>query len=616
MKVRSLILSGWALACVLMPLLANSAPVDRPLLSTLSQAPQWLTLLGYSDRQSSDVLQDEFFLAESGRYDPAAELQAALTAFERESEVLTGDALCRFPARFLWLQKQGVISGNPDLRALCPEYAEYLQDQHAESVSIVFASGYLGNPASYYGHLLVRVNSALGKKPLEDMAANYGAAIPPGDNLLVYITKGIFGGYESRFMFKKYYYFLHTYSDDENRDFWEYTLNLSPEETSLVLAHLWELREFTHNYFFLDKNCASRVAELLDLVTDERLSRDDVLWEIPQSVLQRMTDARVGGQPLIRTVQYQPSRQHQFQSRYFSLPSESRKYVNRMVEDPSEMHSDAFQGQDDSLKTGVVDTLLDYYRYSLPPESLGTSPEYRTALAERYRLPVAAAGYKEIKPQPPEQGRKPSYISAGLSHDQRNDTGLMLRLRPAYYDELDSSAGHIAGGALSMADVQIQVNKQGLVLDDLTLVDIRRPQSRNTELPGDEDFAWSLHAGFTRPVGDCDACLSSDFSVARGVSRWWLDERLVMTASIKGGYYDTELHWAGIFAGPELSARLIASPSWSVSSEILQRYFVDGRSRISGRATLRWATRDNQDLRLQISHDRESAFELSVGQYF
>jgi len=70
---------------------------------------------------------------------------------------------------------------------------------NVSSVSLVYATGYLGNPASYYGHVLLKINSdGDTQTALEDQAINFGAIIPDNEGMVSYILKGLMGGYESR----------------------------------------------------------------------------------------------------------------------------------------------------------------------------------------------------------------------------------------------------------------------------------------------------------------------------------------------------------------------------------------------------------------------------------
>ena len=135
----------------------------------------------------------------------------------------------------------------------CPAYRAYAVNGEIESVSLVYATGYLSNPASFYGHILLKFNTRGGvlANELLDQSVNYGAAVPRGENPVVYILKGLFGGYDATFSNQQFFRFNHAYAENELRDLWEYVLRLHPDEIDQLVAHSWELLGRNFDYYFL-----------------------------------------------------------------------------------------------------------------------------------------------------------------------------------------------------------------------------------------------------------------------------------------------------------------------------------------------------------------------------
>ena len=70
----------------------------------LAEHPTWLKLLHYNqESRRSEILDKDFFISEEGSINPNKELESTLLSFLLPAE---NDARCRFPARFLWLDKQ------------------------------------------------------------------------------------------------------------------------------------------------------------------------------------------------------------------------------------------------------------------------------------------------------------------------------------------------------------------------------------------------------------------------------------------------------------------------------------------------------------------------------
>jgi len=59
------------------------------------------------------------------------------------------------------------------------------------------------------------------------------------------------------------------YGDFENRDIWEYRLQLTAAQTERLLMHVWELKESYFDYFFFTENCAYQLLPLLEVANPE-----------------------------------------------------------------------------------------------------------------------------------------------------------------------------------------------------------------------------------------------------------------------------------------------------------------------------------------------------------
>lgn len=84
----------------------------------------------------------------------------------------------------------------------------------------MFASGYLGNPASFFGHLMLHLERpAQGQgqgetlSRLLDTSLNFGADVPSDEGLVAYMAKGLVGGYEAQYSRASFYRNTTLYSE-------------------------------------------------------------------------------------------------------------------------------------------------------------------------------------------------------------------------------------------------------------------------------------------------------------------------------------------------------------------------------------------------------------------
>ena len=270
--------------------------------SSLAIDRTWQVLLHYrsnllSSGVTSEVDGTEFFLAENGKNNPQAELDATLKSYFSPDKIgkekLT--AQCAFPARYLWLDSR--LNFNPKLMPVqrCNSLELWREGVDPGSVSLIFASYFLNNPASMFGHTLLRFNRKENENTsLLDFAINYAAVSEAEDNPFAYAWKGLTGGYEGRFSITPYYDMVKQYNDIDNRDLWEYRLNLSPAQVDMMLLHFWEIAKTNFDYFFFRENCSYHLLSMLEVADPELHLRDNFwAWTLPTETIKQVASIGV-----------------------------------------------------------------------------------------------------------------------------------------------------------------------------------------------------------------------------------------------------------------------------------------------------------------------------------
>lgn len=267
--------------CVFTP-----ACLPAPPAATFAAVPAtaWLHLLHYRPRGSghhrSDVPDAHFFVSATGRDDPQAELQASLDRLHGPPADARRFA-CAFPARTRWLEAQSGLTATPGSRD-CPELARWKTEIGARGVTLLFASAYMGSPSSMFGHTLLRFDSD--RPALLSYAVNFAARVPAEDSLS-YPFKGLTGRYTGQFSVLPYYQKLREYQHLEQRAMWEYRLPLTAAQTETLVDHIWELKDVSFPYYFLDENCGSRLLDVLGVIEPyARLAHAPGHIVVPQDV--------------------------------------------------------------------------------------------------------------------------------------------------------------------------------------------------------------------------------------------------------------------------------------------------------------------------------------------
>lgn len=495
----------------------------------LASRREWRTLLHYrpvvhGEGVISDADDPRFFLAPTGPTDPRAELAATLRAFFTEASV-GGDpqpAQCAFIARYRWLKAELDFDDRRLPPQPCERFQQWFRELNAAAATLIFASAYLNNPASLFGHTLLRLDrrGQTEQTRLLAYAINYAAAADADSNPLMYAIDGVAGGFKGKFDVQPYYKLVRTYSDLESRDLWEYRLNLSESQLRRLLEHVWELRGIEFDYYFFKENCAWQLLTLLE-ATDPALHLSDAFtgWTLPADTIRRLVQ-----QPgLVGEAVARPARGTVIQRRYQALTSSEQRLARRLWQDPRIAAAPEFTRLAPERQALLLELALDQrqsQRADQPAQGDQPPPDpgAHRLLTARQALPVAAAPVI-IKPfaTRPETGHASRRLGVGLG--QRDGAAFVeLNARASYHDLLEADAGYTPDAQIELLSLAVRhyPERGGLALDRLTVLDITslRPFNPLTPRP-----AWRIHAGWTTlPRADCLDCRAFRLSGGLGLA--------------------------------------------------------------------------------------------------
>lgn len=497
----------------------------------LAQDRTWRRLLHFeSGKQTSSVVANSFFLSPEGRVDPQAELTATLSAYFQPGVVDDSHPRCRFPARYYWLSHQFELP-NYQLRDQCANLEEWELFEKTHSVSVLMVSGYLGNPASTFGHSLLKLNTS--RSPdlpsLSDPTVNFGAMVSPQENPILYILRGLTGGYEAGFSDKYYYAQDLVYSRTEFRDMWEFRLGLTEYERLLLGLHVWEIVGQTYKYYFFGRNCGYRLAELLDLVIKEELLDRLGWWYAPVDLFHRLDEINASriraGQPqLITSVSYIPSARRKLFHELSDLGDTEIRILNQLLDEGSASIDRRLNRLAMDRQVEVLNGLLAYHHYRNTAEGPDLSAARRAdqdqILLARLRRPARPVT-PPIVPDlaPPTLGFRP--MATGLSAGLEPGKDLFALLAWSPYKQ--ESVGHnsMEGGELVVADIEIGLGgrSRSVFLSRLDLVRLLSLSTMPMRLIEDRGLSWRLRIGVDGELENSGAVYDGVFSL--GVGRAW-----------------------------------------------------------------------------------------------
>ncbi len=516
------------------------------------------------------------------------------------------------------------MGGIPGLteRMKCPAFDGWTRSGSVSSLSIVFATGYLGNPASYYGHTLLKFNFGgdEGQTRLMDVSVNFGAILTKQDGPVTYIVKSLTRGYDAGFSHIHFYFHNHNYGDNELRDLWEYRLDLPHEAVNLIVAHAWEVLGKRYTYDFLKKNCAYRMAEIIEIVDGLKIIQKRSAWIIPQALIEELAVAEYRGRKLLSDVTYLPSRQSRFYARYLNLSAQETDSFRNLVNRREFFDGRQFQALQTSSRQLVLDAILDYYQFVANPLEMApaeTKEEYRKALSARYQEPPGSPELKPRQPRSPHLARPLGWSQVSWRHNTDTGNALSIRLRPAYYDVLDADSGHVRNASLVMGDLQLGLYKNRVRIDKFDLFGVDSANPGLTGLPGDKGTTWKIHVGAEQARLACQDCLVARVQGDYGYGRQW--PRGLFGAVYVGSALQNPQAGQGVgYARTSMSFILHQSDQLGMKLGYEQRFPMAGKIGNYGVTSteMRWAIAPDSDLRLSYEHDRAQQISVGLGIYW
>ena len=468
----------------------------------LAQRPEWRKLVHYEpDLIGPGVhgLLDNrsFYNSPEGKTRPQAELEATLAAFfsDLEETAEQQNPQCAFIARRAWLDQELKF----DRRRLplrdCPRFREWQAALNADHLTLVFASAYLNNPSSMYGHTLLRIDARDQDERTRLLAyAVNSAATTDEKNGLTFAIQGLIGGYPGTFSILPYYLKVREYSDLENRDLWEYELALAPEELERVVLHLWELLPAYYQYFFFDENCSYHLLGLLQVArADLELTAPFRWWALPVDTV-RVVAAQPG---LVARRVYRPANATIIVERLEHLSKEERSIAKNLSlgREPS---GEVLRGRPAERAAAVLETSYDYVNYRRAGGKQDLADPARLArelLVSRSRVDAPSQAPAMDPGTPPEQSHRTSRVSFGVG--KRDGQAFQeVTLRPTYHDVVDDDAGYVRGAQIEFFDTAFRHYN-----DAATRVERFVPVDILSLAPRDEFFqprSWRVAGGWRR----------------------------------------------------------------------------------------------------------------------
>ena len=624
------------LLCIPLGLKAQEIPssylqelIQEALTAKLHQDRYWLLLLHYRKNffggYTSEVDDPGFFLSPKGKTDPAEELKATLTYFF--SDALVGrsqqPAQCAFVARYHWLKQKLNFHELQLIPQTCERFNSWIEELNPASISFIFPSAYMDNPASMFGHSFLRVDQK-GQTTETNILAytiNYAAEVPPNAGI-EFAYKGIFGGYKGFFSTIPYYMKVKEYRDIENRDIWEYRLNFTQEQNHRLLMHAWELGNAYFDYYFFKENCAYHILSLLE-VADPNLHLTDKFHfsTIPADTIRLLF--RYKG--LIKEISYRPARSTLLKRKRGTLKEHEISLLSKLVNDSHQTDQIEFLQLPQKRQTFLLDLASDFLRYKGATDK-DKAEEYRSKnqsiLVARSHIKIPSAPF-HVEPfsVSPEIGHETLRVGEGFGW-RNNEIFEEISVRAAYHDLLDPDAGYTQDAQIELGNLRLRHyhGRNQFRVEGFTFANVL------TLAPIDSLFvspSWKINVGMdTVKTSSCELCSNGYVNGgAGGAFETRIFQREVFflfgefDANVSGAYDENHRVGGGVSGG--VMATVTPNWKWLISAGYIGYLLGDRSDDIPLSVSQRWTFAKNLAFRTTFTHhDRDNEVLAVLHGYF
>ena len=434
--------------------------------NNFAYSDKWLKMVHYQKKMfggyEATIGSDSFYLSLCGKTNPQKELDATIALFQSNDD----KTKCLFPARYKLLKDNGLIDYD---FPKCAEFEQFKQDLQPSGITLLFTDAYMNNSSSLFGHTLLRIDTKRKGTQLLAHGVNYGAYTHGYEGSFLYAIYGLIGAYPGGFTTKPYYDIINTYNNLENRDIWEYNLNLNQEELDLFVAHIWEVGQTLTPYYFFTLNCSYMLMEVFDAVRPSlNLAQDFKVQTIPLDTI-KAVNSRKG---FVKFVHYRPSRERKIRHRIKQMNKNQYKVFIETIKNEN-IDLSSLKAEE---RTDVLETAYQYVQYQYVAKDLELK-EYRKksfAILRQRNLEKTGQKFNELK-----EGVNPilSHDSAMISFGvgaKNGDVFKQISIRPAYHSLTDNTKGYLQGAEINFLETSLRHydNTNKYVLNEFNILEL------------------------------------------------------------------------------------------------------------------------------------------------
>jgi hypothetical protein len=486
----------------------------------LSNKISWHGILDFNEGSLESKNQLEY-LSDIQNFNPKKELRLSI---DKYLEFLKGknEFFCKYPSRAIFISEN--IQEIPEIDlSNCVEYNAWKENGSIKSISFMYVTGYLKNPASFFGHTLLKFNrdSQINGQSLLERSLNYGAETND-DAALPYVIKGLIGKYKASLQDETFFRLSAQYQEFQMRDIYEYKLNLSSYQKNIILAYTYEMKAKSYNYYFLGDNCAYRINRILGVALEgEPMPKTP--WKAPIDLLIKIQDSE-----LVSEIIYHPSQTTRAISSIEKLDKAEKDTLYKIFNNNIAKINNIDDLDSLDLRLAAID-YLNYKKLKAFKSDNENELEQIDSIRKNILLKIDSDNKNQqrvIKPKAyPHEISRPTLIRYKLHKNDGGKNAHTFMLRGANFEILDQDKSKMGNSEFIFLSPQISFYEDNLFIDEITLFKVTSLNDFKTLLPNELNYSWGIDVSRRNISSICYPCNVSSVSGIIGKS-FYINENL------------------------------------------------------------------------------------------
>lgn len=515
-KKTQLILGFFLLIAPLSLLSYDANDSTEDIIQNLGSSYSWYGILDYKESHL-EVLDKKQYLSSIDNFSPDEELRFTLDEYKKYLEG-SSDFFCRHPSRAFFITHH--IKSLPKFNYQnCKEYLRWVEDGDITSISFMYVTGYLQNPASFFGHTLLKFNRGNINQSLLDRSLNYGAETN-NDAALPYVVKGLIGKYKAALQEESFFRLSAEYQEFQMRDIYEYKLSFTDYQKNIILSYTYEMQFRKYDYYFLSDNCAYRINRILGNALGEEVM-PKTPWKAPIDLLIKIYDSG-----LVTDIIYHPSQTTKMISGIESLSSEDKILFYSTFNNKLSKYQNFEKLESTSVKLAAIE-YLNYKKLKAYKKNDEVILEDIDRARKNILLsinPEKTFKKNEISMAAfPHEINRPTRVSYNNLHIEGMKVAHSFKLRGANFELLDKDKTKITRSEFVFLSPKITYFDNELFIDELVLFKILSLNDRKIKIPNERNISWGIDISRKNLSKSCYPCSISSLTGTIGKSIYFND---------------------------------------------------------------------------------------------